>query len=392
MKNIIIIGNGCAGYNAAKAIREKDKNSNIVIISNENLLTYYRPLLSDYLNEDKIDSKFYLSKDEWYKENSIELKLGINIDKIDTKEKKVYFNNNFIAYDELIIATGSNNIFPSIPGHDKKGVFTLKDMEDLNNIKSWMKTCKKVIVVGGGILGLEAAWELKLAGFSVSVIEAASHIMNKQLDSEASDILRNSLEDKGVEIYTNTMLEEIKGLEKVSSIKLSKNIVLDADMVIFSVGIKPNIPVITGSSIEINRGILVNKNMETNIENVYACGDVCELEGRVYGNWPASILMGKVAGANSIGENLAFKGYKDSINFVGADLKVFSIGFIPNKDSISMQYLDKENKIYKKVFFQDNILIGAILIGDIKPAMKLMKSLNKLSLEEFIQEYKEFIS
>lgn len=391
MKNIVIIGNGCAGYNAAKAIRDKDKISKIILISEENLITYYRPLLSDYLNNEPKENTFYLSKQEWYKNNNIDLKLNTIVNKINTVEKKIYFNNSFICYDKLIIATGSNNIIPNIKGHDKKGVFTLKDLEDLNNIKSWMKTSKKVAIIGGGLLGLEAAFQMKLYGLDVSVIEAAPHLMNKQLDAEGAEILKEAFQNNGIEIYTSTMLEEIKGLNKVSSIKLTKNISLDVDLVLFSIGINPNISLVADTDIKVNRGIIVNDKMETNIPNVYACGDVCELNGRVFGNWPSSILMGKVSGLNSIGENIKFEGYKDTINFSGADLKVFTIGSISYDNTISIQVLNKSEKIYKKVFFKEGIFIGAILIGDISSGMKLLKSLNKITLEEFLKEYKEYI-
>lgn len=391
MNNIVIIGNGCAGYNAAKAIRDKDKTSNVILISEEKLITYYRPLLSEYLNNEPKENVFYLSKEQWYKENNIDLKLGITVQNIDTSAKKVYLNDSYIDYDKLILANGSSNIIPTIKGYDKKGVFTLKDLEDLNNIKSWMKDSKKVAVIGGGLLGLEAAFQMKLYGLEVIVIEAASHLMNKQLDAEASQILKESFEESGIEVYTSTMLEEIKGMNKVSSIKLSKNIILDVDMVLFSIGIKPNINLLKNTDISVNRGVIVNDKMETNIPNVYACGDICEFHGRVYGNWPASILMGKVAGLNSIDEDVKFEGYRDAINFTGVNLKVFSIGNIFYNDTISMQFLDKSKRIYKKIFFKDNILVGAILIGDISSGMKLLKGLNKITLEEFLKEYKEYV-
>lgn len=391
MNNIVIIGNGCAGYNAAKAIRDKDKNSKVILISEEKSITYYRPLLSESLNNEPKENIFYLSKEEWYGENNIDLKLGVTVDKIDTFQKKVYINSSYIDYDKLILANGSSNIIPTIKGHDKEGVFTLKDIEDLNNIKSWMKSSRKVAIIGGGLLGLEAAFHMKLYGLDVVVIEAAPNLMNKQLDPEAAQILKESFEDSGIEVYTSAMLEEIKGINKVSSIKLSKNIVLDVDMVLFSIGIKPNTSLVQNTGINVNRGIVVNDKMETNVANVYACGDICEFNGRVYGNWPASILMGKVAGLNSIGEDMKFEGYRDAINFTGANLKIFSMGSIFYDNTISMQFLDKSKKIYKKIFFKDNVFVGAILIGDVSSGMKLLKGLNKITLEEFLKEYKGYV-
>ena len=195
-----------------------------------------------------------------------------------------------------------------VEGVDKEGVFTLRNLKDLQAIKNKMKTAKNVVIVGGGLLGLEAAYEISKAGLDVSVVEFNNSLLNKQLDSESSLILKTAVENQNIGVILGDCVTSIVGDNSVSSVKLKSGKTLEADLVLFSTGIAPNKNIADKTNIITNRGILINENMETNIKDIYACGDIAEFRGRVYGNWPAAVEMGKVAGMNAVGES------KDSIH------------------------------------------------------------------------------
>ncbi|WP_283591400.1 FAD-dependent oxidoreductase [Clostridium butanoliproducens] len=384
----VVIGNGIAGYYAADAIRKRNKICDIEIISSEPHLTYYRPALSDGIVDPLKDEDFYISPKEWYLENNIKLTLNTKIEKINPNEKTILTNsNNIIKYSKLIIANGSKNFIPPVKGADTPNVFTLRGLDDLNTIKDQLHHSNKIVVIGGGLLGLEAAWEFKRDNKDVTVIEFAKHLLTKQLDAQGSITLEDAVINSGVNIILDAAAEAIedKGNKKV--VKLNNGKEIEADMILFSVGILPNKNIVEGTDIKVNRGIIVNEKMETSIKDIYACGDVAEINGVVYGNWPAAIEMGKTAGANAAGDDKNFVGFQSPISFNAMNIEIFSCGKITQTEGKALELKDKENKIYKKLFFKDDIVIGGILIGDTSKSVKLLNAIeNYMSLNEILQE------
>lgn len=386
-EKFVIIGNGAAGYYAADSIRKRNKQCEIEIISDEPYLTYYRPAISDGISEKLKDDKFYLSPKEWYVDNNITLTLGVQVQSLKPEEKKILLiDGTAISYDKLILANGSKNNILQIDGVDKEGVFTLRNLKDLEAIKKKMNTSKNVVIVGGGLLGLEAAYEVSKSGLNVSVVEFSESLLNKQLDSESSLILKTAVENQNIAIILGDSVTSIEGEKIVSSIKLKSGKTLDADLVLFSTGIAPNKNIADKTKIVTNKGILINDKMETNIKDIYACGDIAEFKDRVYGNWPASVEMGKTAGMNAVGERVALTVSLSAISFNAMGLELLSVGEVTNKASKTICIKDKENTIYKKLFFTESVLVGGILIGDNKSSANLISSIEESkSLKEVLQ-------
>ncbi|OPJ65092.1 FAD-dependent oxidoreductase [Clostridium oryzae] len=382
-----IIGNGAAGYYAAATIRKNNSKAVIKIISAENELTYYRPQLSDYLSEEIKESSFYISNKEWYDKNGIELILGKKISNVRVNNKELVSEDGYtLKYDKLIFANGSYNFIPHIKGSDLSGVYTLKYKSDANRIKLAMKDAKSAVIIGGGLLGLEAAWELKKSGIAVTVVEFANRLLPRQLDDKSAELFKALINNSGVELILNDSAAELiadDSINKVDAVKLSSGKIISADLVLFSTGIRPNKDLAEKSGIACNKGIIVNEKMETNIKDVFACGDVAELNGLVYGNWTAAIEMGKVAGANSVdaSTNSKFKHFVSSVIFKALNTEVFSAGTIDFSDSSLKSSIleDKTKGVYKKLFFKDDTLAGAILLGDTKNAGKIILAMKNNS-------------
>lgn len=372
-EKIVIVGNGAAGYYAAEAVRKRNKKCSLEIISSENYLTYFRPELSDYLTENIEDSKFFVSPMSWYEENNIILRLASKVDKINPENKELLLSDGSkVNYDKLILSTGSYNFKPDLPGIHKKGVFTLKDVNDANNIKDYLKTSKNAVVIGGGLLGLEAAFALKKSGLNVTVVEFYDRLLPKQLDKAGAKLLEEAISEYGINLILNDSCTEILGDTSITSIKLKSGKVITADMALFSIGIRPNKKLAEECGIETNKGILVNENMETNIKNIYAAGDAAELNGIIYGNWTAAVEMGKTAGANALGDRVAFKNFVSSVIFNELGISIVSFGNVTDNESEKLEFFNPKSKECKTLFFTNNILSGGYLIGDTSSSGKLI--------------------
>ncbi len=382
----LIIGASAAGFNAAKEIRNLDKNADIVMFSKEKELPYFRPQVSKSMVNKIPDKRFYLVPKEWYSENNIQLKLTTSVEKIDPEKNNIILNSGEkLHYDKLIIASGAKNFIPPTKGITKKGVFTLRDISDAKALKDYIKDYNKAVVIGGGLLGLEAAWELKQLNKEVSVIEFDTKILSKQIDKEASLTIKPRLEEAGLTLYLDNLCQEILGEDKVTSVKLKNGEIIETDAVIYSIGIRTNKELADECSIKTARGIVVNSKMETSHPNIYACGDVAQFNGIVYGNWPASIEMGKTAGINAAGGTTEFNGFVGSTIFNAANIRVFSCGTINEKfESFSFGSLEDFN--FGKLFFEKNIIVGGYLLGNISKSTKILKAVReKLSQDNAIK-------
>ncbi|GAB6168516.1 FAD-dependent oxidoreductase [Clostridium carnis] len=390
----VIIGNGAAGFYAAKAIKYRNPCAIIKLISNENEHSYVRTQLSDLISEDRDDS-FYLAASNWYKENNIVEMLGVNVNKIDKDSKTIFLDNKHgIRYDKLILANGSYNFIPptnvKIDGDELeinswnynsvKGIHTIKKLEDVEILKEELPSAKNVVIIGGGLLGLEAAWEIQKRDVNVTVIELADRMLPRQLDTDGSKLFESLVNNTPVNVLLGSAVDHITANEnKVNSITLKNGDTIDADIVIFSVGVRSNIYLAQPIGIACNRGIIVNDHMETNIPDIFACGDVAEVDGCYYGNWPAAIEMGKVAGANATGDNVKFEKFVSSTVFTAMNTEIFSAGLI-NFDDENLEkvgYVDTIHNKYSKLFFKDNKLVGGILIGDISSSVKIIMGIQK---------------
>lgn len=375
----IIVGNGASGIMAAEAIRSRNSKAKIEIITKEDVPAYYRPSLSDYITGEISDKDFYLRSDEWYINNRIDVIYGVNVDDIKPKEKTVKLSNGENkTYDKLILANGSRGNIPPILGVEKTGTFVLRSKKDADRIKEYAKEATRVVIIGGGILGLEAASELKHLGLNVTIVEMAARILPRQLDEDASTLFEEVIAKKDIKVYKNHFVKTIGGKNKVEYVELDNGKEIKADMVLVSAGIKANTQIATGSPIMSNYGIIVDDRMNTSEKDIYAAGDVAEYKGIVTGLWATALEQGNVAGANAAGDDISYKPTIQPVTFAGLDTNIFSIGDIgsdPDKEYGVSIYKDKKNGVYKKLYFSNGIFVGGILCGDISKAPALLNAL-----------------
>ncbi|WP_352418419.1 FAD-dependent oxidoreductase [Proteiniborus sp.] len=385
IKKYVIVGNGIAGLSAAKEIRNIDKEGNITIITSEEYLTYYRVKLSHYISKSFDDDELLVNKKSWYDENNVEVILGKIVEKIDTEKKQVKLDDGkIVEYDKLLLANGSRPFVPPIGGKFKDGVFALRTLKDLRHIKKYFELCEDVTVIGGGLLGLEAAWAIKELGKKVNVVEFFPYLLPRQLDRELADIVSQKLNDNGLNLYFDAAAEEILGETKAEGLKLKDGRKIKTDAILVSAGIRPNIDLVRDTSIEFDKGVKVDKYLRTNIEDVYAAGDIAEVNGMVLGLWTAANDQGKIAGANMAGNNKEYKMAQPFTTLSIGDISLFSVGNIKDFTDV-LRYDDGDNRY--RLYLTDNKLTGSILLGDISRMSKVRKAVNdNMDISEYIKE------
>lgn len=364
----VILGNGAAGLSAAKAIRERDKTGSVIMISNEAYPTYNRPMLTKSMVAELDAKEILVEPEAWYQENNIHLLLEKEVTGIHTDKKEITLSDGTaLKYTKLIYALGSECFVPPIPGTDKPEVVAIRRMSDIEKIEAMLDRVQNVVVIGGGVLGLEAAWELKKARKQVVVLEAAPQIMGRQLDEGASQMLTDISRSNGIDIHAGVQIASIEGESSVTGVKLADGREFPAELVIVSAGVRANVGAAKNAGLDINRGIVVNADMSTSDENIFACGDCAEYEGINYAIWPQALEQGKVAGANAAGDALTYTTVSAGLSFHGMNTGLYAIGDNgknPNLIYRTVEFKDMGRKQYEKYYFLNNRLCGAILIGD----------------------------
>lgn len=380
----VILGGGAAGYSAAAAIRERDKTGSVVLVSNEPYLPYNRPMLTKSLMADLTEEQIAIQGKDWYEEQKIHLVLGKEVTEIDTKEKEIVLEDGTkLAYTKLVYALGSECFIPPIPGHEQEGVVAVRRLEDTRKIESMLPEVKNIVVIGGGVLGLEAAWEMKKAGCQVTVLELAPQLMGRQLDETAGEMLKLISESRGISIHTGVQITELEGNGKVTGVKLGDGTVLPAELVLVSCGVRANVQLAKAAGIETDRAVVVDKNMQTNIPDIYACGDCAQFEGINYAIWPQAVEQGKTAGACAAGDEAVYNTVPAALSFHGMKTALFAAGDNgknPNLIYKTAEFKDLSKKHYQKYYFLNNRLCGVILIGDISRMAEMTQALEKHAL------------
>lgn len=376
-ERFIIIGNGAAGTTACEEIRKRNKKCSIEVISSENVIGYNRPMLTKGILSEVDPINFYIKPEEWYREKNIKLTLGVTVREIKKDTKELVLENGEIrSYDKLILATGADSFIPPIKGADQDGVFAIRTLEGVNKLQQFLQTVKKAIVIGGGILGLEAAWELKKAGKDVTVIELSPSIMGRQLDERGSDLLKSAAEKSGIKVITGVGIEEISGAGKAAGVKLVDGTLAEAELVILSTGVRQNIDLAKAIGIEADRSIRVNDKMETSVEAIYACGDCAEFNGVNYAIWGQAVEMGKAAGINAVGDEYKYEAFIPSNAFSGMGTSLFAVGDNgkdPAKVYKTFEVYDGAKNTYEKLYFVNNRFCGGILMGDVSKSARLLE-------------------
>lgn len=372
----IIVGNGVAGTTAAENIRKTDPEGEITIVTDEELPFYYRVRLPDFLGGEVSEQGLVAKKKEWYEENSITLQLATKIIEGSAQDRNLRSaTGEELGYDRLLLASGSTPNIPAIPGSDAKGVFTLHYIRDAKDIISHASFCKKAILIGGGLLGLEAANGLQKLGLGVTVVEFFPRLLPRQLDSEGAGRLQNILEKRGFSFKLDAKTRSIDGNDAVEGITLENGESIKGDMVVISAGVKPKLDLALQLGLACEKGLKVDSRMQTSHPDIYAAGDIIEFEGKTYGIWPAASDQGKVAGTNIAGGDAIYEGTTMSNILKVAGIDLASAGEIDENSRFNSKIVATDT-IYKKVVMDNNRVIGCIMLGDRKNFNRISKAIS----------------
>ncbi len=400
-KRLVVIGNGIAGIATIDEVLRHDPDIQISIFGKERHLGYNRVLLSEVLAGKMGIDSIYLKNRDWYEKNNIDLHLGVKVTGIDTVRKIITAEDGTaIAYDSLLAATGSSSYIPPIKGIEKEGVFPFRNIEDTEGILNGamdsmydgkvvasvaydpegilekVRMSKKAIVIGGGLLGLEAARALGLHGVEVTIAHIMDRLMEQYLDEAASGMLKVEMERMGTKILLNHEAVEIVGSHRVRGMRFTNGAIYDADLVVISAGIRPNVEFVRRSGISVNRGILVDDHMETSAKDVYAVGECAEHKGRTYGLVAPIMEQARVAAEAICGRDEAkYEGSIPASILKVMGINLMSIGdFSGQSDDLEeIVYKDESSSVYKKILVRNDRVTGAILLGDVNDGPRILR-------------------
>lgn len=379
---ILIIGNGMVGYKCCEKLVAKSATAfEITVFGEEMRPAYDRVHLSEYFSGKSADG-LSLASAQWYADNNVTLYLGDPVTSINREAKTVRSHNGIVAgYDYLIIATGSAAFVPPIPGVEKEGVFIYRTIEDLELMTAWARKAKRGAVIGGGLLGLEAAKAMLDLGISdTHVIEFAPRLMPRQIDDAGSKILQTKLQSLGLKIHTATNTKEIIGSESIEAMRFADDSVLDVDMLVISAGIKPRDELAKACGLEVGPrgGIVVNDRLQTSDENIFAIGECALHNNMIYGLVAPGYEMADVVVQNLAGGDKAFTGFDMStkLKLIGVDVASFGDPFIQNESTRTVVFENCHKGIYKRINISEDgkQLLGGILVGDAEAYNMLLQT------------------
>ncbi len=385
-QTIIIIGSSIAGLSAAEAARAKDPDSQIIILSEDSHLPYFRQRLAEVLTDRSRAEKLSLHPESWYTERKLDLRLKHKVVSVNPDKKLVRLEDGReLAYDKLILASGSASFVPPMPGSDLDGVETLWSMEDALRIEERLKSAKRGIVIGGGLLGLEAANAMHFRGLQTLILERLPRLMMRQLDSRSAELFMAQVAREGTEVSTQAYVKEIYGDDKgrVAGVRLEDGRDLTCDVVIVSAGVMARTEYLKDSGVMTDRKIIVDDRMQTNVKDIYACGDCAVMDKRWYGLWMIAKQQGQTAGENAAGGDTRCEMPVPPYMVKTMGTQLVSSGLIEESD-LPQEQLDQlhaditENSElfqYSKKLYTGNRLSGFVLLGDTKAFSSLSKEL-----------------
>jgi len=369
---LVIVGNGMA---AARLVDELAKTAlgryAVAVIGEEPRLAYNRVLLSSVLAGETGSHEIELRPADWWRHRGVTVRYGYRVTEIDTGRRELKIEGEeSMHYSKLVLATGSTPLRLNVPGADLAGVHTFRDTRDVDLLLALAAGKKRVVVVGGGLLGLEAAYGLAKAGAPVTLLHLMDRLMERQLDLPAADLLKTLVERKGIRILLNASTKCIHGDSRVEAVELADGSRIEADAVIFAAGIRPNVALARDAGIAVNRGVVVNDEMQTASPDIYALGECAEHRGTCYGLVEPAYEQARVLARHLAGRPAAYQGSVVSTNLKVSGVSVFSAGdFMGGEGSESLVLSDRRRGTYKKLVIADGRLTGAVLIGDTADAL-----------------------
>ncbi|AJE19950.1 NAD(P)/FAD-dependent oxidoreductase [Azotobacter chroococcum] len=384
---IVIIGNGPAAIAAAETLREQDRSCGIVMLSRESVPFYSPCPLAEYVEGSVPKERLFLRDPDFYARNAIDIRYGRPVTRIDPQARQVWAGGEAVAYDRLLIASGSRAFVPPVPGlAGTRGVFELKTLDDAEGILERLEVARRAVVIGSGFIGLEAVQALVRHGLAVTLLEAQRHVLPAMLDSEMAALVEQRLVEHGVQVRTGSGAERIlEGEDGVRGV-LAGGVEIPCELVICAAGVRADLSILDGSGIAGNRGILVDARMRTSVEGVFAAGDVIERpdapeKHRVVPNWPNAVSTGRIAAWNMLGIDRRHPGL-EAVNVVRVfDLPVASFGVQAGETCLRWQ--DGAGAL-RKVLLKDGRVAGGQLIGEINGTGVLHEMMKKgVAVERF---------
>ncbi len=381
LEKFVILGGGTAALNAAKAIRERNSTATITMLSDEKELPYDRPMLTKNMFG-AISGGAIASKDSiWYGEQNIDLRLETKVKSMDTTKKEIYLEDgSALPYDKCVYALGSRSFIPPIKGAELEGVTAVRTIADVEKINQMALHAKHAVVIGGGVLGLEAAWELRKEKIEVTVLEGLPYLLKGKLDTSAADLLAKIAEKNGIHVMTGAKIAEITGGEKAEHVVLEDGTKIPADIVIISTGVRANKELAENAGLAANRAVMVNDKMQTTDSNIFAGGDCAEYEGVNMAIWPVAMEMGRIAGANAAGDSLPYLPQIQGMSLSAMNTSLYAIGDVGTRENVvykTMEIRDDNKMTLEKYYFSHNALCGVILIGDVSKMKEMTEAVIK---------------
>ena len=363
-------------------MRDADAGAEIAVYTDEPTPYYARPKLIDLISRSVKEDEMLFFPPEWYDKNRIQLNLSSKVESIDPKAKTVHVNREPVGYDRLVLANGASSFLPPLKGLPKENVFTLRTLDDARRIMTTARVAKEVVIIGGGLLGLETARALMTGfkGLHITVLEYAEHLLMRQLDHEGATILQKWVENGGTKVLTKSETEEVLGGEKVTGVRLKDGRTVPADMVIISAGARPNLGLAKDAGLKVNRGVVVDGSLRTSDPDIFALGDVAEFDGKTWGIIPPALDQARVAAKKILGQEAPdYKGTVPSNTLKVMGLDLASIGTVRSEHETAektfeeIRAMSADGDVYRKFVLKDGKMIGAILLGTKKDVNKVSK-------------------
>jgi nitrite reductase (NADH) large subunit len=375
MKRLVVVGNGMAGMACVEQILKYGARFQITVFGDETHVNYNRIMLSSVLAGEKAADDIVLNSLDWYLQHEIDLHVGVRIIDVDPDAKTVTGNDGSVTpYDILLFATGSSAWMPPISGLDKDGVFAFRTLDDTRELTRRSRPGTKAVVIGGGLLGLEAARGLQVQGCDVTVVHLMPTLMERQLDPDGGMYLVGKMEELGIRVLLGRTTTAVLGNGHVEGVALSDDSCLEADLVVVAAGIRPNVELALKAGVAVNRGIVVNDYMETSHDDIFAVGECVEHRGVCYGLVAPLYEQGKVLAATITGNRgPTYEGTVQAAKLKIMGVDVFSAGDWSEQHAEPVRFEDRALGIYKKLTVRDGKLVGAILVGDVSDSHRYME-------------------
>lgn len=383
---VIIVGNGLAGIISAKTLRELDKKVEIEVFAEEKYHYYPRPNLIEFLAGTIPFERMFAFPQEWYREQNINIHLGKPVTRIfpDSQEIEVAGGKKE-KYESLLLANGSFSFIPPFKGTDKKGIFALRTLDDAFELLEYLKNHQRVVVIGGGLLGLEIARAMKSRGARVDVVEFFDRLLPRQLDIQGASLLKAQIENMGINVHLGLATEEILGQNDVRGLRFKGEREIEMDMAIVAAGVRSNIRLAKEAGLETDRGLVTDDYLQSSNPKIFGAGDVIQHRGRVYGIIPSSFNQARVVASNILGKKEKYEGTVPSNTLKVAGLDLASVGLVNPEEGTSEEFRKekKEEGIYKKIVIQKGVVIGAIWMGTKKGVNEISRIISqKINIEK----------